>query len=535
MKIFSSGKTLTAILLAVMMLAGGMTGVLAEGTEAAAPAEATEAPVAEEQAEAPAEQAEGAEEQTVVPAENAEEPVLLASVNGDELWSNNEKMQSLINSVVSYYASFGYDTTDPSMMAVAKSYGLEWAIDGILYDQKARELGVTAMTEEQQAALEAEAKAEWDEILNYYMQNVGGMTDSSTDEEKAQAKETALAYIQQNYGYTEESFTSEYTQSSQESQLRKNVQTAVLGEITATDDEVTGYFNELVEEDKGNYEGNIPMYEYYTNYMGEKSYYVPEGYRGVTHILLNVDSELMNAYTSLAAKLEEQQDKEAANTDAEDTAEQPADGAEETPATAEETPATAEETPAAAEPTAEPEEPVTQEMVDAAKKAILDSVQDQVKEIMAKYEAGTPFEDLITEYGKDPGMQQEANRTNGYAVHKESILWDPAFTEGAMSLQKIGDVSEPVLGTKGIHLIHYTRDIPAGAVELTEEIRTQLKEELLSEKENTAVSEMLEQWRAAAEIVYTEEGQAILDAAKEAGSESVETTEATEETLTDGE
>ena len=40
-------------------------------------------------------------------------------------------------------------------------------------------------------------------------------------------------------------------------------------------------------------------------------------------------------------------------------------------------------------------EPVTKEMVVAAEKAILDSVQDKVDEIMAKLESGTSFDDLI--------------------------------------------------------------------------------------------------------------------------------------------
>ena len=53
-----------------------------------------------------------------------------------------------------------------------------------------------------------------------------------------------------------------------------------------------------------------------------------------------------------------------------------------------------------ASPTPTPE-PVTQEMVDAAEKAILDSVQSTIDEIMAKYEGGTSFDDLIKEYGTD--------------------------------------------------------------------------------------------------------------------------------------
>ena len=507
-------KVLTAALLALMLLAGSLSA-LAEGTETAVVADLTETA--------------------------SEEPVLLASVNGDEVWSNNEALNQLVDYYLQYYASYGYNTSDPSMMTYLQGVGLEWAIEASLYDQKAKELGISGMTEEQKADLEKQAREEWENAVDYYASAVGGATETSTEEEKAQAREAALSYIEKNLGFTEEAYVTDFVQGSEESQRNENVRRAVLGEFEVSEDEVTNYFNELVEEDRTTYEGNVPMYEYYTNYMGSNSYYVPEGYRGITHILLEVDSELMNNYTSLLAKMEEQQQAEEATAEETAETEETAAPAEESTVPAEETAAPAEETAAPAEETAapegepaetaEPEEKVTQEMIDTARQAILDSVQAKVDEIMAKYEAGTPFADLVADYGTDPGMKEEPNKTNGYAVHPESILWDPAFTEGAMALEKIGDVSKPVLGSYGVHILHYTRDVPAGAVELTEELRTQLKEELLSEKENAAVTEMLEGWKAAAEIIYTDEGQAILDALKEEQSETVETTEATEETL----
>ena len=484
-------RKLTSLLLAVMMAAGCLGGVLAEGEDAAVVADLTE--------------------------EEAQEPVLLASVNGEEIWSNNEYIQQLIDYYSSYYASYGYDTSDPDLQIYLQAAGLEWAVESVLYQQKAAELNVAEMTDEQKAALEADAKAEWDEAVDYYTEMLGGLTEDSTEEEKAEARINALTYIATSFGYTEEAYVSEYVEGSRETQLRENVQKAVLGEIGVTDDEVTDYFNELVEEDKESYEGNVAMYEYYTQYMGSESYYTPEGYRGIHHILLEVDPDLMNNYTSLAAKLEEQQEAETADEETEIAGE-----TAETEAAAE------------TEETAEPEEPVTQEMIDAARQAILDSVQAQVDEIMAKYEAGTPFTDLVAEYGTDPGMTVEPTKTDGYAVHKDSILWDTAFTEGAMALEKVGDVSEPVLSSFGIHLLHYTRDIPAGAVELTEAIRESLREELRSEKENTATAAMLDEWKTAAEIIYTEQGQEIIDLANEAESESVETTESTEQILSDG-
>ena len=163
---------------------------------------------------------------------------------------------------------------------------------------------------------------------------------------------------------------------------------------------------------------------------------------------------------------------------------------------------------AAADATPEPtEEPVTQEMVDAAKKAILDSVQPTVDEIMNKLASGTSFEDLIKEYGTDPGMKDDATRAAGYSVHANSILYDPAFTAAAMELEKVGDVGKPVVSQFGVHILQYLKDIPAGAAELTDEMKAEFAELLLSEAKSEALTTALDQWIEEPGIVYTEEGE----------------------------
>lgn len=531
-------RMLTAVLTALVLLAGSLMGAAAEGTDAAVVADLT----------------------------GAEEPVLLASVNGDEIWSNNGDMLQMVEAYADYLASYGVDLySDPDTYAKVRAIGLNWAIDSMLYKQKATELGISEMTDEQKAEIEKEALASWDSKVEEFASSLSGLNENSSEEEIKQAKENAISYIEENYGYTEEKYVSEYVEGSWQDQMRKNVQEAVLGKMEVSDEEVVSRFNELVKSHEEMYRNNEEDYvsdfetsqrypDLYEMYGGEPLYYYPEGYRGITHILLRVDKELLDSYTSLQAKLEEQKEEEKTETPEETTGE---------------TEKTAEGETVEVEPeastTMNPEEtmhvePVTQEQVDAAKQAILDSVQAQVDEILAKYAAGTSFRELIAQYGTDPGMLSEQarqeyvdessfkdlyakyglemlgeNAENGYAVHKHSINWDPAFRDGAMKLEKIGDVSEPVLGSNGIHLLHYTRDIPAGAVELTEALRDQLKEEILSEKESTAVAAMVEEWRNAAEIIYTPEGQAILDAANNQNEESVETTEATEETLADGE
>ena len=476
-----TGSLMALALAAVLAFAPAVVSARAEGEtapEATATAEtATVIPDGEAAAEA-----------TATPAPTAA-PVLLATVNGVEIYDNDPIIQDLI----AYYGDYGYDVTDPALLVQIKEVGLNWAIDGVLYRQKAQELNVPEMTEEQKKNLEAEAKTDWDSAVEYYATSLGGLTETSTEEEKANARVQALAYIESNFGVTEEKYISDYVENSRDTTLRENVQNAVLGEITVSEEDITAHFNEIVDEDRDMYEGNVGMYEYYTQYMRQPSFYIPEGYRGITHILLKVDDEILNRYQDLSAKLASQEAAAAAT------------------AAPETDPAPAATEAADAAPTPETtEEPVTAEMVEEARKAVLDNVQSKVDEIMAKYKAGTPFADLIAEYGNDPGMTVEPNKTDGYAVHAESILWDPAFVKGAMTLQKVGDVSEPVVGNNGVHILHYTRDIPAGAVEMTPEIHDQLKEEIMTEAREAAVTAMTEEWRKTAEIVYTEEGQAIV-------------------------
>ena len=66
--------------------------------------------------------------------------------------------------------------------------------------------------------------------------------------DKKSALETALAQIEAQYGYTEESYISGYVESYKEVQLRQNVQNAVLGEFTVSEEEITDHFNEYLNE-----------------------------------------------------------------------------------------------------------------------------------------------------------------------------------------------------------------------------------------------------------------------------------------------
>ena len=458
-------KRLFCILLSVMLLAAAPFA-LAEDT----PAE-----------EAPAEEATAEE----TAAEEAA-PVLLATVNGKEIWSND----TYLNYVVSYYIdvaqSNGYDTTDQGTMDLINQISMDYTIRTLLVGQKSAELGLDKITDEEKAGYEEAGKAAWAETVDYYAESMGLMTAESTDEEKDAARADMKAQFLEQ-GYDEERYVADYVDSMIEENETERLKDYLTEGKTVTDEEVQAYYDDLVKDDREVYENDVGTYEFYTQYYGQSSYYTPEGYRGIIHILLPVDEELLNEWKDLSARLEEQESK---------TEEEPTETTE----------APAED----GEPTAEPEptpEPVTKEMVDAAEQKILESVQGSVDEIMGKLESGTPFTDLISEYGTDPGMENEDRLASGYPVHNESIMYDPAFQKAAMALEKIGDVSKPVVGQYGVHILQYLRDVPGGAAELTDEMKEEFRATLLDELRSEALNSAMDEWIAEPGIVYTEAGE----------------------------
>ena len=178
----------------------------------------------------------------------------------------------------------------------------------------------------------------------------------------------------------------------------------------------------------------------------------------------------MDTYTDLLARYEEQMDAEAETETAEaDT--------------------TAEDTTEAA---------VTAEDVDAAKAAVIASVQDTIDEINQKLSQGVSFDDLIAEYGTDSGMTS-GEYPNGYEVALASYGYVQEFVSAAFSVDTMGDVSQPVVSDYGVHIVKYVADVPAGPIELTDDLKAVIYENLMDEKSNV----ILNDWHNSADIVYT--------------------------------
>jgi len=390
---------------------------------------------------------------------------VVATVNGEDV--AGEDVLASYQQVVNYYGE-----PDAEYMDVYYAVAMEEAITMKLITQTAAEKGLDQYTQEELDGLYATADQEWQYALDNYVSYNLEETDETTEEDRAAAYTDAESYYNL-MGYSQKTLRESYLQN----ETYERVKAELCKDVAVTDDEVITYYNDTVASDKETYEFDIDAYEnqllmFQYGYADSEPWYKPEGYRYIKHILLAVDEDLMKTYTDLVARYEEQMnDEETGETPDTDT-----DAAEETTAT----------------------EPVTMEDIDAAKAAIIASVQTKVDEINAKLAEGASFDDLIAEYGTDPGMTSE-DYPNGYEVSRSSYGFVTEFVSGAFSVDEIGDVSEPFLSDYGVHIIKYVGNVPAGPKELTDELESIVYDTLYSQK----CDAVLNDWHAASDIAYT--------------------------------
>lgn len=308
------------------------------------------------------------------------------------------------------------------------------------------------LTAEMEAQAAESAQAEWDEYISSYMENNPSASD---DEEAARAEaEAAVAQL----GYTYEYMLKEHT----DSVLVTAITEKMTEDVTEpTEEDVLALYDEKVAADEETYSADASAYEQALLY-GTPIYWNPEGYRIVQHILLKPEDEALlteysTAYDALVALQNEHLDI-ASNgvTDETRTVE------------------------------------VVTEEVNAANTALHDvearmiaAVQPKLDEINAKLAEGAAFPDIINDY--------TANSDAKLYVSSTTTSLIAPFKIGAMALANVGDVSEPIAGQYGVHLIYYVSDVAPGAADL-ETVRDSLAEEALQTTKDARYQELVNQW-----------------------------------------
>lgn len=343
----------------------------------------------------------------------------------------------------------------------------------VLHD-KIAELGLDQLDDEALANLETEADENYETYIETYKSYFAG--EDATDEE---AREQTIAAMEQ-YGLTKNALYEQML----DSYLDEQLHAYVTKDVAVADEDIQATYEQMVADDQAAYENNDRSYNNARG-GGATIAWNPEGYRAVKHVLIKFDDDQAARYSELSNTLNTlKAEKDALDAPAEETA----DDAE-----------------AEAEPTPEPRSAEEIEADIAATTADIEALHAELlpkaQEVVDAFENGADFESLIEQYNEDPGMKNEPTATDGYAVAATSNSYDPAFTEGAMSIAEVGQISAPVYGQYGVHIIYYMSDITPGPVPF-EDIAETAEANALENKVNDTYNAQVEAWVEEANPVY---------------------------------
>lgn len=406
---------------------------------------------------------------------------VIIEVGGQNI--TKQEVQAQIEAVHSQqaqiYSQYGisYDPTSEYSIESAREQAIEALIEHTVEEQKIAAYGFDVYTDEELAQAQEDAQADWDTNFEW----VKLMSFSSTELTGDELTEAVEAKM------TEEGYPTleQLVESAKHNLSHEKLTAEVVKDVTVTDEEVQAAYDQNVADSQAYYQ-SVPG-AYATDVSnGVTVYYVPAGYRYVKHILRTFTDEDAAAITEAQTQLSQKQSElSTAQTSLDALGEDASADDEATAASRAELTASVETL------TAEVDE--CQAQVDAAIAAACETLQPTVDEILARIEAGEDFDALVEEYGEDPGMQQSPTKEQGYLVSAQSTNLVASFVEGAMALENIGDVSPAVISDYGIHIIRYESDAAEGAVPL-EDVRQELYDDLLAQKQDEAYTAALAQW-----------------------------------------
>ena len=371
-----------------------------------------------------------------------------------------EECLAQYDQLVSMYTSYGYSVEgyeDYLRESVMQSLG-----ERAVMLAKAKELGYADIPADVMTAYETEALGAYESNVQAYMSYF--RTEDSTEEETRQQVEEFLA----DSGYTYETILSQMI----DTHVNGAMYDYVTAGITLTEEDVQAAYDAAVAADEAAYAEDPYTYES-TQAQGGAIYWNPEGYRAVKHILVKFTDEQKMTYTDISGIISDLETKIEA-------AAAPAEGAE-------------------------PVDVAELEAELATAKAELDALYaalvPRAQEVIDRFNNGEDFETLLAEYGEDPGMNREPSKTTGYYVCAEQGAWELAFNEGAMSIANVGEISDMVYASNGIHIILYMADVTPGAVAL-EDVRATLEESALTDKKAEAYNTQVTAWATELNIEY---------------------------------
>ena len=393
---------------------------------------------------------------------------LVATFDGGEV--PLDEAESLYDLSVTQYAQMGIDVVAYGMDGILREVVVDTLAEEAIVQYMAGELGL-GLTEEQQAQFAEEAQATYDsQVDSYYQTYLAGQYESEED---------GLAVAAQaldEMGYSYESYLDSLTST----QLSTNVYDYVTKDVAVSEEDVEAAYDEYVAADEANYADPYQFENAFSS--GATIYYTPEGYRNVKHILFKFDDDQATRYDELSTRLADLEAEQVAAAEAADA-----------------TPAPEAEDGEAESPRAITEIEADIAQVSADLDALYEELMPEAEAAIERFNAGEDIDALIAELNDDTGMPE-----TGYAVsttaEASAQAWDPAFTEGALSIEEVGGLSAPVRGVYGIHLIYYAGDITPGATAL-EEVHDEVESLTLQNKISQTYADQISAWKEELHLV----------------------------------
>lgn len=279
--------------------------------------------------------------------------------------------------------------------------------------QKAKELGLDTLTDEETAAITEEAQQTLDSYREYYQ----SMAEQEAEEDSTVDVEKRTDELYQDFLEDTDLSEEKYIDLSIENAILEKVYNHYIELCDKSDDAYKAYYDSQVEEQKAADEADPETaYQNYANGGYPVNVYVPslakENNKICRDIYIGIDEESINKILELSY-----------NTDSAMTAE-------------------------------EIEEKVKEIRTPALKK-----IREKAEEAYEKAKNGEDFAELVKEYSD--GYVEGGENT--YDV-SDNGSYDPDFLKAAMQLKNIGDISGIVATDYGFHIIQYSAEPEIGPI-----------------------------------------------------------------------
>ena len=379
-----------------------------------------------------------------LPGEPASEPVVVAEFGDGQQLMSDEVMEEYSDQMSVYILS-GY--SEAELAETLLDDVLRSMVGQRVLEMHAREMGLLELTQEDEAAIAAQAQEIYDEYISFYRESAVS-TEGMTEEE---INDAAQSYLLEYQGITYESICAELEASWWEQKMYD----AIASSVTVDDAAVEAAYEERLAEQKEAFADYPADYEF-SQMNGELIVYNLPGYRAVKMLLIGFDD--LDTEMSVYALSEDLADVDGSSA------------------------AQAREN-------------------QAELNAYYAEPEARAAEALEQLRAGADMDEMILSMGADEGMMDERQRAMGYYVAADSQMWSEAFVSAAMSLENVGDYSEPVRITEGVCILQYLGEVPEGEVPLAD-VREELAKEALEEARSEAYESQIQIWLEEANPKY---------------------------------